>query len=525
MLEAIWICAAFVLGFHARQINLPPLMGYLFTGFVLFAAGYEAGPVIDELSRSGVTLLLFTIGLKLRIKSLLRPHVWSPALVHMGGITLFLGVVLFALPLRLSFPAALLVGFALSYSSTVFAVKVLEEKGEMTSVYGQVALGVLVIQDLVAVLFMALSSGKGPEVGAILVVLGLFPLRWLLSRILNQVGHQELLILFGLACALGSYELFEMVGLKGDLGALVLGVLLGTHKESDSLSKALLGLKDFFLVGFFISIGLNGLPTTESFLVAALLVVLMPFKGVPFFLLFTRHKLRSRTAFLSTLSLSNYSEFGLIISLLAAQNGWIDESWLLTTALALALSFLAASPLNTASHDLYETWHQFLLRFQRSERLPEERFVDIGDATVLLFGLGRVGKGAYEELAESEEVLGMDMDPELVEELNEQGYNTIHASATDSDFWDRVSLDSSNVRLVLLAMPQLEENLFATRRLRDKGYTRSIAAIIKYAEDTEVLKEAGVDHVFNFYTEAGAGFAAAALSELGSDEPIQFPTM
>lgn len=138
----------------------------------------------------------------------------------------------------------------------------------------------------------------------------------------------------------------------------------------------------------------------------------------------------------------------------------------------------------------------------------------IGDATVLLFGLGRVGSGAYDALTDHETVLGIDMDPERVNRHIRLGRNVIQASATDSDFWDRVSLSSSRVHLVLLAMPQLEENLFAARRLKQAGYEGAINAIVKYDDETLVLQEAGVDHVFNFYTEAGAGFAADALSEL-----------
>ena len=514
MFETFWICAAFLMGYMARQVGLPPLIGYLCTGFILFGSGYTSSPVISELADVGVTLLLFTIGLKLRVKSLLRSYVWAPGVIHMILVTLFFGVILAILPLGLPFWTALLIGFALSYSSTVLAVKVLEEKGELLSIYGQLALGVLIIQDLVAVVFMAFSTGTVPTPWSPFLLLSLIPLRMVLFYVMDRVGHQELFILFGLALALGSYEAFELAGLKGDLGALVAGVMLASHRETDGLAKSLLGLKDFFLVGFFISIGLNGLPTFQHVGMALLLVALVPFKSALFFALFNRFNLRSRTSFLSTLALSNYSEFGLIIAVLGVSQGWMEEGWLLTIALALALSFLAASPLNTASHDLYERWHDFLLRFQKPERLPEEQAFDIGDATVLLFGMGRVGSGAYDELAESERVLGIDMDPEIVRKMNMEGRHVIQASATDSDFWDRISFATSNVRLVMLTMPQLEENLFATRRLRQMNYQGEITAIVKYEDEAETLQEAGVDRTFNFYTEAGAGFAADALEDL-----------
>ncbi|MGD8617286.1 MAG: cation:proton antiporter, partial [Gammaproteobacteria bacterium] len=150
----IAIGLAFLFGLGARLVGLPPLVGYLIAGFVLFAAGMEATPTLHQFSEIGVTLLLFSIGLKMRIGSLLMPQVWGVASLHMGltvllfatGIFAFgaLGVTVFS---GLDVPLIFLVGFALCFSSTVFAVKVLEEKGEMNAVYGRISIGILIMQD------------------------------------------------------------------------------------------------------------------------------------------------------------------------------------------------------------------------------------------------------------------------------------------------------------------------------------------------------------------------------------------
>ena len=225
MLEALWICAAFFLGFLARASRSTAADRISCCGFFYSLEGDTPQVQLStSYLRQVVTLLLFTIGLKLRVKSLLRPYVWAPATLHMLVLSVLLGLALYALPIGVPLAAALLIGFALSYSSTVFAVKVLEDKGEISGIYGQATLGVLIIQDLVAVLFMAISTGTWPKPWALLLLLGIFPLRIILFKVMNRTGHLELLILFGLAAALGAYELFEMVGLKGDLGALVMGV-------------------------------------------------------------------------------------------------------------------------------------------------------------------------------------------------------------------------------------------------------------------------------------------------------------
>ncbi|MEM6645098.1 MAG: cation:proton antiporter, partial [Bacteroidota bacterium] len=361
LLDAVWIGIAFLLGLAARQVKLPPLVGYLAAGFVLYALNINPGEIINNFADLGVTLLLFTIGLKLRVDTLLRPQVWGVAFTHMGLITLLIGggllvLALTSLPLLtgLDLTTALLIGFALSYSSTVFAVKVLEDKGELDSIYGRTAIGILIMQDIVAVVFLAISAGKVPSSWALLLFLALVPARWLLLRFMDRAGHEELLVLFGLSVALGGAQVFDMFNIKGDLGALMLGVFLAPHRNASGLAKSLLSFKDLFLVGFFLSIGLRGIPDLEMLFMAALLVAVVPLKGALFFGLLTKFRMRSRTSFLSALSLSNYSEFGLIVAAIGAANGWISEAWLITSAVALALSFVAASPVNTAAHALYE---------------------------------------------------------------------------------------------------------------------------------------------------------------------------
>ena len=267
-----------------------------------------------------------------------------------------------------------MVAFALSFSSTVFAVKVLEERGEMASMHGRVAIGILVMQDIFAVVFLTFSTGKIPSPWAIVLVCGLLAVRPLLLAILDRVGHRELVLLFGvfLALVLGAAG-FELVGLKPDLGALVAGVLVAGHVKSEEMAKALLSFKGLFLVGFFLSIGLSGGPTLQAFGVAAGLTVVVVFKVALFYLLLTRFMLRARTATLASLSLANYSEFGLLVGAIGVKNGWIGNEWLIIIALALSLSFIIASPLNTAANSIFERWAKQLRSLETKRRHPDDQ--------------------------------------------------------------------------------------------------------------------------------------------------------
>ena len=176
-MDPIWIIIAFGLGWAARQARLPPLLGFLATGFVLGAYGVKGGVVLDEVADLGVWLLLFAIGLKLKLGQLKRPEVLVVATVHMGfivvlgtGVLLGLGTLGVPYLADLDGRTALLIAFALAFSSTVLAVKALEERGEFGALHGRVAIGILIIQDIAAVLFLAVTKGAFPSAWALLLV-------------------------------------------------------------------------------------------------------------------------------------------------------------------------------------------------------------------------------------------------------------------------------------------------------------------------------------------------------------------
>jgi len=512
--DVAWISLAFALGFMARLVNLPPLVGFLATGFALNYLGMTSGEMLQQLADLGITLLLFTVGLKLNLNVLIRPQVWAVTALHVSIIISLFGALIFGLALMsvslfsgLDLKLALMLAFALSFSSTVFVVKSLEEKGEMKSLHGRIAIGILVMQDLLAVIFLAASAGKLPSLWALLLFL-LIPLRPLFHYFLQKTGHGELLILYGLVLALGGAELFELGGVKDDLGALIMGVLISTHAKSKEMAKSMLGFKDLFLVGFFLSIGMSGQLSLETLIIGSLLVPFVFIKSALFFTLMTHFKLRARTSLLATLSLTNYSEFGLIVAALGVTNGWMDAEWLVVIAIALSLSFVIAAPLNSFDDRIYSHFREFWMRFQCDERLTDDKLLDTRGASIAIFGMGRVGSGAYDKMRElhGDTVVGIDFDAELIKKHQAMGRNVLAGDPSDADFWDKIEQDHS-INLVMLALPNLEANLDALNQLREISFPGRIAATAKYPDEEERLRQSGATAVFNIYTEAGAGFA------------------
>jgi predicted Kef-type K+ transport protein len=431
---------------------------------------------------------------------------------------MLLGVIGLSTFANLDIKVIALIAFALSFSSTVFAVKVFEEKSEMNSLYGKIAIGILVVQDIIAVLFLAISAGKVPSVWAFGLLL-FIPFRTVLHRMLEKSGHGELQILFGLSIALGGAVLFELVGIKGDLGALILGTLLASSSRASELSRHLLGFKDLFLVGFFLAIGLSGPLGWDTLTIGLLLLLLIPLKAILFFVLMNFFNLRSRTSLLASLSLGNYSEFGLIVVTIAVSSGWLASHWLIIIAISVSLSFIVAAPINSSSYIIYAKVRSWILRFQSSTRITEEQDIYCRKTNVIIFGMGRIGLGAYDEIRQhkGQQVLGVDIDDQLVTKLSKSDRNVIRGSATDPDFWNQIHLDFKVINIILLAMPNTKENMFAATQLKEQGYTGKLAAIVKYKDEIKDLKEIGIHDVFDLYAEAGAGFAESVFETLEPD--------
>ncbi len=504
LLEAVWIGFAFSIGLLVRVVGLPPLVGYLAAGFAIstFSSDLglpgESGEVLEHVAHLGVLLLLFSVGLKLNIRNLIKPEVIGGGLIHFGLSVLFLAPAFYFF-MSVTFYTAVMLGVALAFSSTVLAAKVLENKRELRAFHGRVAIGILIVQDLIALVVMSFASGTIPSAWALLVFALPFT-RPLFFRLLDASGHDELLVLFGLLLALvaGGYG-FELAGLSSELGALVFGALLANHRRAGELAKSLWGIKEFFLVGFFLQIGIGGLPDQQAWVFALVVLAVLPLKGVLFFFLLVAFKLRARSAFLSSLSLANYSEFGLIVASV------VLPEWLVPLALTAALSFVVSAPLNRFAHPLYEKLSNKLIPFERNIRHPDEQPVSLGDAEVLIMGLGRTGSAAYEHLKDKCRLVALDSDPARVELHCMLEHNVFFADAEDQVFWQ--SLDLGEVRAVVLTTNDIEAKIIATRKLRQRGFKGLIVSHSMHHDEAEKIIHAGADQTYLTMSEAGVGLA------------------
>jgi glutathione-regulated potassium-efflux system ancillary protein KefC len=510
-MDFLWIFVAFGCGFAARQIKLPPLVGYLCAGFGLHAFGWEPFDGLSVLSDLGITLLLFTIGLKISLKDLMSPVVSGSALSHMAIWTGIFSVLLVTLPLlfasyHFGWMTGLLLGFALSFSSTVCVMKMFEENAELKTKHSNLAIGVLIIQDIVAVLFLVMATGIYPTPWALLILL--MPLaRPLIIKLMDLSGHGELLVLIGFFMALGGAEIFKLVNIKGDLGALMFGMMIAGTPKANELYKSLIGFKDLFLIGFFLLIGFSALPTWELLGWAILLVALLPVKMLLYFALFLAFRMRARTALLSSLALMNFSEFGLIVAKYSVDKDWLSPEALVVMAMAVSISFATSSLTYNYAHLIYTRLKDRIRRFEVTSIKDQAEYDCPTNAEVLIIGMGRVGSGAYAALQDQlgGRLWGVEADAKRVALQKERGMQVVAGDADDIDFWEQ--LDYSNLRLVMLAIPSVQEMKNIIYQLKQTDFQGKIATIAHFDDEQEELCRLGADVAFNFYSEVGAGFA------------------
>ncbi len=509
MFEFLFIVFAFFVGFLIKKTGLPPLIGYLGTGFLISyyaSLSIEGLPkipsytkdVISHLAHLGVILLLFTVGLKLNIKKVVKPEVVGTSIFHfLFTLVLFTPIIHYFFDIVLY--NSLLLAAALSFSSTVLAAKFLEDKREMKAFHGRVTIGILIMQDLIALTVISIASGKIPSIFALAVFLLPF-VRPLLFKLIDNAGHEELLVLLTLSIAIiiGGYG-FPLVGLSGELGALVMGVLVSKHPKVKEISQGIWNIKELFLVAFFVSIGLNGLPTMNDIYFAIFAGLLLSIKGILMFFLLIAFKLKSRSSFLSTSLLTNYSEFGLILAAL------LLPQYLMPLALAMVFSFIISAPLNKISHSLFDKYSTQLEKFNRDSIHPDELPANLGTANVIIFGAGHIGKSVFQQIKDKKDVVILDSDQDKIKELNDKGIKAFFADAEDVCFWKQVNL--SIIETVVLTMTDHEAKIVATKKLRKNNFKGKIIAHSLHQDEADEILEAGATATYLTSTETGIGLS------------------
>jgi Kef-type K+ transport system membrane component KefB len=547
-IAALLVLAAGV-GFIGLMLRQPLIVSFI-------AVGIIAGPSVLNIARSdaqidllaelGIAVLLFLVGLKLDF-NLVRT-LGPVSLVTGLGQVIFTTVFgfLIGLALGLDQRTALYVAIALTFSSTIIIVKLLSDKREIDSLHGRIALGFLIVQDVVVVLAMivlsaigvgAAAEGQG-ALGDVLRVLGygiamlafvIFFIRYVADPLVERLSQApELLVSFAIGWAALLAAVGHYLGFGKELGGLLAGVSLASTPFREAIAARLASLRDFLLLFFFIALGASlDLSVLGASVGPAIILSLFVLIGNPLIVLAIMGAMgyRKRTGFLAGLTVAQISEFSLIFMAMGVAIGHVADQALGLVTLVGLVTIAASTYMITYSHQLYNIFEPVLGIFERKnrDRARDDAPENALPHDVILFGLGRYGLGIAAALRDSgKRVLGVDFSPEAVRFARTKGYDVVFGDATDPEFLAHLPL--RHAEWLVLAVPEHDMGLThddprhaLLRAVRDQGYQGRVAVSAHRDTTAEALAADSADLILMPYRDAA--FAAARMITGDAQKP------
>ncbi|RJR15219.1 sodium:proton exchanger [Candidatus Microgenomates bacterium] len=525
-----------LISFVLHRMKQPLIVGYILVGIFLgpqLTNVLHSKEHIELFSRIGITALLFIVGLNL------NPRV----IKEVGKISLLTGVgqivvtaaigVGIALILGLSKIAALYVGIALTFSSTIIILKLLSDKGESNALYAKIIVGLLLVQDVVATLLLlivpALSSHEQPlfttisllslKTFGVLLLLVLF-IDFVLPKLLRAIASsQELLFLFSLAWGLGIASLFYVLDFSIEIGALIAGVTLTLTPFADEVAARLKPLRDFFVVVFFVALGTQMVfVNLEHFIVPAIVLALFVLIGNPviLFILMNMLGFKRRTGFFAGMTVAQISEFSLILATLGFNLGHIDQEVLSLITFVGLITITGSTYMILNSDRLFKLFNS-ILKYLELRHTPRRESADSEEVfDMVLFGYDRVGNDFVKVFQKfKKNFVVVDYNPNSIARLEQARIPFRFGDAGDPDFLE--TLHPEMIKLVISTLPDYRTNRFLVHHLHQFNKRTIIIPLAHTKSQAEALYAAGATYVLMPHY-IGAHFAANLIGRLGFEK-------
>lgn len=503
---------------------------------VFIAVGIVVGPSVLNLVQSkekihllaeiGISILLFIVGIKLDFRII--KSVGKVALLTGIGQVVFTSVIGYVIAILLGFEPlhSFYIAVALTFSSTIIIVKLLSDKREIDSLHGQIAVGFLIVQDIVVILVMIVLSSIRQHNGSFswdtyltpmlsgvaLLAITFAMARWILPLIGNYLAKsQELLILFAVGWAMALTTFGKVTGFSGEVGAFLAGVSLASFAYKDVISGRLISLRDFLLLFFFISLGADiDLGVIGNIISPSLVFSVFVLVGNPIIVLIIMGIMgyRKRTSFLAGLTVAQISEFSLIFAGLGLSLGHINEDILGLITLVGLITIGLSTYLILYSHSIYKALAPVLQIFEKkSAGLKSEYAEDAGfKADVILVGYGRFGRKLASMLDAHKDIqyVVVDFDPAKISKLKKLDKHVVYGDIEDPDLLERIPYAYS--KMVICAVPEFHLNKNLTEALKRNGYAGSIFLTSIHEKDYPMLQHCGADVVLKPHEMAASNF-------------------
>jgi CPA2 family monovalent cation:H+ antiporter-2 len=546
---------AFVFGLIAARFRLPPLLGYLLAGIAV--GPHTPGLVADvriasQLAEIGVILLMFGVGLHFSFSDLLSVRrIAVPGAVVRMAVATGLGA-LVAYLWGWSWATGLVFGLSLSVASTVVLLRALESRGALDSSDGRIAIGWLIVEDLVTVLAVvmlpalapllggepaagapveqsllatfAITVAKVAVFGAVMLIVGGRVVPWLLGKVV-RTGSRELFTLAVLACSLGiAVGAAALFGVSFALGAFFAGMIVSESDFSHEAATNALPLQDAFAVLFFVSVGMlfdPGILVRAPLHVLAVVLIVLVGKSLASMAIVLAFRYSLHTALTISAALAQIGEFSFILAALGVELGLLPPE-AQSLVVACAIITITLNPFVLRAVDPVWRW----LRLRRGLSAALERSAgSIGalppgfDAStlqdhVVLVGHGRVGAPIAEELAfHGIPYVIVEQSRERAGKLREEGLPVLYGDATRPEVLGPAGLDRA--RMVLVAAPDAFEARAILELVRRVNPTVEVLLRTHSDEEREFLEAHGAERALVAERELAVSLTRAALRRFG----------
>jgi len=530
---AVVVLIAAALGILAKIFRQPIILAYLATGALIAYLGFlnfESKETFQIFSDLGIMFLLFLVGLEINYTSLRLVGKVS-VIVGLGQVILTtLFGFLIAHFLNFSLLHSLYIAVALTFSSTIIIVKLLSDKKDLNSLYGKISIGLLLVQDIVAILILLFLSGiqssqnivwqdlflsilKGVALFAAMIWLGRKVLPFIFDKIARS---QELIFLISLMWVFAVAALVSKIGFSIEIAGLLAGLALANSSEHFQIASKIKPLRDFFILIFFVVLGssivfsdLSGI--TWPIIIFSLFVLI----GNPIIVLILMGLMgyRKRTSFFAGVTVAQISEFSLILAALGLKLGHISESILALITAVGVITITLSSYLIVHNEKIFHHLSPLLSVFEKKN--AKEKFLGKKDGkkSIVLVGCHRTGESIALSLPK-EKLLIVDFDPEIIERLKKKDFHCILGDSSDEEIFDQIN--SNGAKLVISTSPDLEDNLALIENL--KTFSKKPPKLILRAEteaEAKILYAKGVNYVLLPHLTSGH-YLGKTISKISS---------
>lgn len=513
----ILVSITVVLAIIFRIFHQPPVLAYILTGILvgplaIFQIG-NSQELLRLMGDFGITLLLFMLGLELRISDL----------KSVGKVVLLSGFSEIAVSFLLAFGLTRLLGFpvtsavylalALSFSSTILIVKLLSDKKDLNSLYGKISVGILLVDDLVVTISLVVLSGFNATSSFSILSLGiiiakivlLFALVIYLSihvlpKLTDYISKsQETLFLFSIAWAFGIAALVSspFIGFSVEIGGFLAGLSLANTHENYQIISKIRPLRDFFVTIFFILIG-------TSMVFTHIVAVIIPAIILSLFVLLVRPVIvmsilgllgfRRRTSFFASLSLAQMSELSLVLIFLAQKVGHVSSEIVTLVTLVAIITFAFSTSFIMHDNFIYHKIHRYLKIFERKDK--SEKTGELGELKdhVVLIGGARIGHIILDALKVKEvPFIVVDFNPDIIRDMETSNILSLFGDIGDPEIQERAYLDTA--KLIISTIPDLKDNLVLLDALKRINRRAKIIMFARSSEEEKILYKEGADYV------------------------------